>query len=236
MNDRLYRSRDDRVIGGVCAGLAERLDLDPALVRVGWVILTILTGGLLFLLYIVMLIVVPEEPDAATATPYVPRPADPGAVPGWTPPAPGTGWTPPTGPRPGDPAGGWTAPPATGLVDPAASASPGVPSGGAPDAMASTPVPSVPSAAPAPGWVPPSSGGTYMDTRAARRAARRERRRQRDPAVGLVFGGLLVLLGLYFLAVQYIPSLDLGRFWPVIVIGVGVILIARAFYRPRTDA
>ena len=34
MDDRLYRSRDERMIAGVAGGLAERLDLDPSLVRI----------------------------------------------------------------------------------------------------------------------------------------------------------------------------------------------------------
>ncbi len=62
MNDRLYRSREDRVIAGVAGGLAERLDVDPSIVRVLWVILAFLSGGLLALVYLVMMIVVPEQP------------------------------------------------------------------------------------------------------------------------------------------------------------------------------
>ena len=62
MRDRLYRSRVDRVIGGVAGGLAESLNVDPSIVRVVWVILAFMTGGLFALVYLVMLIVVPEEP------------------------------------------------------------------------------------------------------------------------------------------------------------------------------
>jgi len=58
VNDRLYRSRDERMFAGVAGGVAERLDLDPSLVRVVWVILMFLSGGLFFLLYIVMAILV----------------------------------------------------------------------------------------------------------------------------------------------------------------------------------
>ncbi len=61
---RLYRSRDDRMLSGVCAGLAEYFGLDPTLVRVGWVILSVLTAGTGVLGYIVMAIVVPERPTS----------------------------------------------------------------------------------------------------------------------------------------------------------------------------
>ena len=91
MNDRLYRSRDDRVLGGVCGGLAARMDIDPSLVRIGWFILTFLTGGALLVLYIIMLIVVPEEPVGGLP----PSAPSPDAYPGWT--APDATAGPPTG-------------------------------------------------------------------------------------------------------------------------------------------
>jgi phage shock protein PspC (stress-responsive transcriptional regulator) len=63
MNTRLYRSRDDRMIAGVAGGLAELWDADPSLVRIGWALLSIFTGGIAIVVYIVMAIVVPEEDD-----------------------------------------------------------------------------------------------------------------------------------------------------------------------------
>ena len=57
---RLYKSRDDRFLFGVAGGLAEYFDIDPVLVRVGWVILTIATGGIGLLVYLVMAIVTPN--------------------------------------------------------------------------------------------------------------------------------------------------------------------------------
>lgn len=65
MNGRLYRSRRDRVLAGVAGGLADYLDVDPSLVRVVWAILILASGGVLFLVYILMAIIVPEEPAGA---------------------------------------------------------------------------------------------------------------------------------------------------------------------------
>lgn len=65
MNDRLYRSRDERIFAGVAGGVAERFEIDPSLVRIGWVILMFLSGGLFFLLYVVMAFIVPEAPAGA---------------------------------------------------------------------------------------------------------------------------------------------------------------------------
>lgn len=58
---RLYRSRSDRMVAGVCGGLAQYLNVDPVLVRLGVVALA-LTTGLGFLAYIVMAFVVPNRP------------------------------------------------------------------------------------------------------------------------------------------------------------------------------
>ena len=66
MNTRLYRSRDDRMIAGVAGGLAELWDADPSLVRIGWALLAVFTGGIAIVVYIVMAIVVPEEDELVT--------------------------------------------------------------------------------------------------------------------------------------------------------------------------
>jgi phage shock protein C len=58
---RLYRSRRDRMIAGVCGGLAEYFNIDPTIIRIIAVVALIAgMGG--FLAYIIMWIVVPEEP------------------------------------------------------------------------------------------------------------------------------------------------------------------------------
>jgi phage shock protein C len=55
----LRRSRDERVIGGVCGGLGRYLGLDPVLLRIAFVILALAGGGGL-LLYVVAWILIPE--------------------------------------------------------------------------------------------------------------------------------------------------------------------------------
>jgi len=62
MTKRLYRSRNDRMIAGVCGGLAEYFAIDPVIVRIIAFIL-LLPGGLPgFLPYVILWIVVPETP------------------------------------------------------------------------------------------------------------------------------------------------------------------------------
>jgi phage shock protein C len=58
---RLFRSKNDRVLGGVCAGLGNYFNIDPVLVRVVWVI-SFFVGGVGFLAYLIAWIIVPEEP------------------------------------------------------------------------------------------------------------------------------------------------------------------------------
>jgi len=58
---KLYRSRTERMIGGVCGGLGEYLNVDPTLVRLLF-LFAALFGGPGILAYIIMLLVVPEEP------------------------------------------------------------------------------------------------------------------------------------------------------------------------------
>jgi len=83
MNRRLYRSHRESVLGGVAGGVAEYLDVDPAIVRVLWALLALITGGIFFILYIVMWIVVPYGPDAGEAPAGDPATADGSAVPAW---------------------------------------------------------------------------------------------------------------------------------------------------------
>jgi phage shock protein C len=61
---RLYRSRDERMVGGVSGGLATYLNTDPTLIRLLFVLFALL-GGPGIIAYIIMWIVVPLEPQGA---------------------------------------------------------------------------------------------------------------------------------------------------------------------------
>jgi phage shock protein C len=160
--ERLYRSRDDRMLAGVAGGLATILDADPSIVRVAWVLLTILTGGIALVVYIVMAIVVPEGPGAA----------QPSSGP-WSPTA----------------AGG----------------------------------------APLEGVTPPSDVE-------ARRAERRTRRNAGDPGRGGLLAGLVLIgIGGIFLIREFVPWFDWQVWWPLGLIGLGVLLLAFALRPGRPD-
>lgn len=168
MNRRLFRSPDDRILAGVAGGMAETYDFDPAVVRVMWALLILLSGGVFLILYIVMALVVPlRAPGMATWAAAMPAGSS-------------------TGPG--------------GATEPA----PGMP----------------PSGPPSPGS-PPGYATHY---------------RRRDGSGALVIGLILILAGAFFLARQYIPGLNAVLSWPVIVIGVGLLLIVFAFGRGRTES
>ena len=151
MNRRLYRSRSDSMIGGVAAGLAAYLNSDPALVRIVWAILVVVTGGAALVVYIVAWIVVPEEPVAPAA------PVEP------------------------------TTDPVTGeVVIPTSEP--------APAAAAST---------------PSVTGGQ----------------------AGVVVGIGLVVLGLWFLLREYLPEIDWSLIWPLVLVGIGVLVLVTSMRR-----
>ena len=62
---RLYRSRTDRKLAGVCGGLAQYFNTDATLIRVLFVVLALL-GGPGLVIYLLMWIIVPEQPSGAT--------------------------------------------------------------------------------------------------------------------------------------------------------------------------
>ena len=172
MSERLYRSRDDRMLAGVAGGLAEMWDADPSLVRVLWALLVLVTGGVALVVYIVMAIVVPEDPIGRTAA-AAPGPEEPVTA-------------------------GWVAPGS-------AAASAGA----------------------------PASASELREARRRMRAARRANR-SGFPG-GLIAGLVLIAIGAFFLARQFIPRLDFDWFWPLILIGVGALLLVSTFGRGPRD-
>lgn len=57
---RLYKSRTERKLCGVCGGLAEYFNLDPTLIRLLWILFS-LAGGAGLLVYIIAALIMPEE-------------------------------------------------------------------------------------------------------------------------------------------------------------------------------
>ncbi|HSM38900.1 MAG TPA: PspC domain-containing protein [Candidatus Limnocylindrales bacterium] len=167
MNRRLYRSRTDSVLGGVAGGVAEYLDVDPSIVRIVWAVLAIITGGIFFVLYIVMWIVVPETPSGM--------------------------WAPGPGPA----------------------AAP------APDGSASdTPESAAPPAGTEPPRAQPWSSAGYP-----------QRSGRRGGSGGMIFGLILVGLGIWFLLDEYVPWLRADLLWPVGLVVVGLALLAVSMRR-----
>jgi len=61
---KLYRSRKERMLGGVCGGIGEYFNVDPTMIRLLWVCITALTafvGGIIA--YVVCWVIIPEKPE-----------------------------------------------------------------------------------------------------------------------------------------------------------------------------
>ncbi len=217
MNDRLYRSRDERVIAGVAGGVAQRFDIDPSLVRVAWVILMLLTGGVFLLLYIVMAIVVPEAPGGTDQWAAWQAGPGPGAVPGWG--WPGAG----QGPGPTASAAAEAGEPGSAATEDVsgAGAEMGGPTGPTPETGGPSPAKNAGAGAGAAGWASHAPSGPPPWAIPHRRRDRRER----SGAGPVIIGLILVLVGAYFLLRTFVPDLDLGPFWPIVLIVIGGALL-----------
>lgn len=207
MNRRLYRSRTDSVIGGVAGGVAEYLDVDPSIVRIVWAVLAIVTGGIFFVLYIVMWIVVPEGAQVPGMPRYQPGP---GAVPGWT-------------------------PPASGPVGPAAPAAPVDTTASADVATAAAMPPAdaveggeLPAAEPMTGPTEPVAGWNAYN-------APEPHHRRRGSGGAMVFGLVLIALGAWFLIDQYIPGIDSDLLWPIALVVLGGALLFVSMRRRSSE-
>lgn len=62
MGQPLYRSRQDRLIAGVCGGLGAYFHIDPTFVRLAWALITLASSGTGILVYLIAAIVIPLEP------------------------------------------------------------------------------------------------------------------------------------------------------------------------------
>ena len=58
--NKIFRSRTQRMVAGVCGGIGEYFGIDPTIVRLGFVLLSLMVGGGL-LVYILAAIILPEE-------------------------------------------------------------------------------------------------------------------------------------------------------------------------------
>jgi len=186
MERSLYRSRSDRMISGVCGGLAEYLSLDPTLVRVGVVLLAIVSRGGIAIAYLVMSIVVPEEPFvdsvAAVTTPPTSASDDRGGI--------------AMNENDGQ-SNGTSVPESTGSEAP-------------------MPTAYEPETPPTPQWAPSPA------------PASEDRRRHRG---GVGFGLILMLVGLLLLVNQFVPGIDLWRFWPLLIVAVGITAVFKGVRR-----
>ena len=220
---RLYRSNDDRVISGIAGGMAEYFDMDPALVRVLWVLSVFVTGSVTLWIYIVRMLGVPTAPsDWPGQTPWAPGGAPVGTAPsGYS-----ANYAPPgSGPAPADAAPSGPAPAGSApAADPSAT-SPGTPPPPAPGGWQS-------------GWQGWQGGPWNNDWRSQRHQERWQRRQERwqqrteDAGYhsfggpGIVFGLMLVLVGGLLAWHQFDPNFDFNVTWPVAIIALGAILVA----------
>lgn len=63
MKDKLYKSKNDKIIFGVCAGVANYFETDPTIVRAITAILLVVGAGFILPLYIILAIILPENPN-----------------------------------------------------------------------------------------------------------------------------------------------------------------------------
>lgn len=64
MNNKIYRSKSDRKVSGVCGGFAVYSNMDVTIIRLIWAISTFVTGGVMgVIIYFICVLIIPEEPD-----------------------------------------------------------------------------------------------------------------------------------------------------------------------------
>lgn len=164
----LYRSASDQMLGGVCAGIADYFEIDPTVVRLVAVLLLLVGNAAILIAYVVLWVVVPEEP--------------------------------------------------------AAKGSPEVIAGAAPTGSPWTPGPDSPPPPPPPGVSPANSATSSGEPVAHPVATSGSGRSGRGP---VWLGVALVFVGSVLLMQMFVPQVALWRFWPVIIIVAGIIMVLR---------
>lgn len=76
MTNKIQRSRSDKLIAGVCAGLARYFGVDATIVRLVFALLFFITHGAMLPIYVILWIIMPQEPaaDAPRYDPYTGQP------------------------------------------------------------------------------------------------------------------------------------------------------------------
>lgn len=68
---KIYRSKSQRIISGVCGGIAHYFNIDPTIVRLVWVLVSIFSTAIPgLIIYLICVIVIPDEPDSIDTTGY----------------------------------------------------------------------------------------------------------------------------------------------------------------------
>lgn len=68
---KLYRSKTERMLSGVCGGIAVYFNIDPTVVRLIWAFVSVFSAAVPgVLIYVICALVIPEEPDAYDTTGY----------------------------------------------------------------------------------------------------------------------------------------------------------------------
>lgn len=68
---KLYRSKTERMLSGVCGGIAVYFNIDPTVVRLIWAFVSVFSVAVPgVLIYVICALVIPEEPDAYDTTGY----------------------------------------------------------------------------------------------------------------------------------------------------------------------
>lgn len=237
METRLYRSRTDRVIAGVCGGIAEHYGWDPTLVRLAAVALGLLTQGTAVLAYIAAAILIPEAPGEgyAQGSPFTVPPYDSGFAPTApsTPPVPGSGVpeqpVPPQGDMPQP-----VEPPAESVAGEAATAESAGGEAAAEPAQPYAPAEQPGAHAPVPSEQPGAYSGSEPDGTAAHDWAAQHPTAYagygpaRPRRGGIVFGAILILLGVFLLLGYFLDWATMAallRLWPLILIVIGLAII-----------